>query len=473
MRYKEIAEQIIEDIRSGKLANGSRMPSLRKMSNLQGVSLTTTLNCYHMLEELGWIVAKPQSGFYVSRPLAEQATPELPQFKSQLREISTQESAITYRPGTYEPGPLGISQINPELMPTEALQRSLKRGIKRLALDIHAYPDRQGLHRLRYTLEQHFSGYGFPFQANELVITNGCIDAVRIGLEAASQPGDGIAISSPCFSGLLELLAGLGRKVVEIPCTPEGIDLEQFEHHLKQGTIKAGLFSTSHMNPQGISMSPQQKQALAELANHYQVPVIEDDIYMELGHGKVMPLPAKYWDKGGYVLWCASVSKTLTAGFRLGWCLPGRFLPSYLRLHGISHFGVSTPIQSAIADFISTGQYQSHLNKVRNQLRQNIRDYTQLLAERLPSSSRISQPEGGMVIWLQIPGLDSKALWQQACNTGLDLRVGPAFTTLPLYQDCLRINTGWPLDDKLVLLLEEMIKLIELNSAPLEQQQAS
>ncbi len=473
MRYKAIAEQIIEDIRSGKLAHGSRMPSLRKMSDLQGVSLTTTLNCYHMLEELGWIVAKPQSGFYISRPLAEQATPELPQFKSQLREISTQESAITYRPGTYEPGPLGISQINPELMPTEALQRSLKRGIKRLDLDIHAYPDRQGLRRLRYALEQHFSGYGFPFQANELVITNGCIDAVRIGLEAVSQPGDGIAISSPCFSGLLELLAGLDRRVVEIPCTPEGIDLEQFEHHLKQGTIKAGLFSTSHMNPQGISMSPQQKQALAELANQYQIPVIEDDIYMELGHGKVMPLPAKYWDRGGYVLWCASISKTLTAGFRLGWCLPGRFLPSYLRLHGISHFGVSTPIQSAIADFISTGQYQSHLNKVRNQLRQNIRDYTQLLVERLPACSRISQPEGGMVIWLQIPGLDSKALWQQACNTGLDLRVGPAFTTLPLYQDCLRINTGWPLDDKVVLLLEEMVKLIELNSAPLEQQQAS
>ena len=473
MRYKAIAEQIIEDIRMGKLAHGSRMPSLRKMSDLQGVSLTTTLNCYHMLEELGWILAKPQSGFYVSKPLAELATPELPQFKSQLREISPQESAISYRPGAYDPGPLGISQIAPELMPTETLQRSLKRGLKRLNLTIHAYPDRQGLHSLRYALEQHFSGYGFPFQAKELVITNGCIDAVRIGLEAISQPGDGIAISSPCFSGLLELLAGLGRKVVEIPCTEEGIDLEQFEAHLKQGSIKAGLFSTSHMNPQGISMSPRQKQALAKLANQYQVPVIEDDIYMELGHGKVMPLPAKYWDKGGYVLWCASVSKTLTAGFRLGWCLPGRFLPAYLRLHGISHFGVSTPVQSAIADFISTGQYHSHLNKVRSQLRQNIRDYTQQLVKLLPSNSRISQPEGGMVIWLQIPGLDSKALWQKACERGLDLRAGPAFTTLSLYQDCLRINTGWPLDDCVRQLLEKLAELIELYTPSIEQQRVS
>ncbi|MBB1486106.1 aminotransferase-like domain-containing protein [Oceanospirillum sediminis] len=459
MRYKVIVEQIIGDIRTGKLCHGSRMPSLRKMSGLMGVSMTTTLNAYHLLEELGWIVAKPQSGFYVSCPLSEQRAPEPPQFRSQLKEISLQESSVSYLPGVYEPGPLGISQLDPELMPTEALQRSLKRGMKRLNQSIHRYPDRQGDISLRQALSSHFEHYGFPFTDKELVITGGCIDAVRIGLEAISCPGDGIAISSPCFSGLLELLSGLSRKVVEIPCTAEGIDLEQFEYHLQQGTVKAGLFSTSHMNPQGISMSPQQKQTLAELANHYQVPVIEDDIYMELGHGKTMPLPAKYWDKGGYVLWCGSISKTLAAGFRLGWCLPGRFLPEYLRLHGITHFGVATPAQAGIADFINTGQYHSHLNKIRNYLQRNIRDYKNRLAELMPDGTAISQPEGGMVLWLQIPGLDSGALWKAACEQGTDLRAGPAFSTLPLYQDCLRINVGWPLNEFTDAILVQIAEL--------------
>ncbi|SJZ86389.1 transcriptional regulator, GntR family [Oceanospirillum multiglobuliferum] len=442
MRYKVIAEQIIEDIREGKLSLGARMPSLRNLSRLFSVSMTTALNCYHLLEELGWIIAKPQSGFYVALPLSEQRTPCLPQFLSRPTHVAIQESDLHHPKYS---GPLGISQLNPSDMPTNALHNSMKRGLKRLGHEIHRYPDRQGDLALRRSLEQHFAHYGFPFSANELVIANGCIDAVRIALEAISSTGDAIAISSPCFSGLLELLGGLGRRVVEIPSTSEGIDLEQLEQHLAQGTVVAGLFSTSHMNPQGISMSPSQKQALAALANRYQIPIIEDDIYMELGHGKVMPLPAKYWDKGGYVLWCGSVSKTLTAGFRLGWCLAGRHLPVYLKQHGISHFGVSAPVQAGLADFINSGQYHSHLQKTRLRLQQNIREYRAFLSERLPIETAISSPTGGLVLWLQVPNLNSQALWRAACEQSLDIRIGPAFSTLPLYQDCFRVNAGWSL----------------------------
>ncbi len=460
MRYQGIAEQIITDIQSEKLARGSRMPSLRKLAQQFNVSMTTAINTYHHLEELGWVIAKPQSGFYVSRPLLASKTPELPQFRSQLKSISFQESGINYLPGIYEPGPLGISQLAPDLMPTEALQRSLKRGLKRLSAQLHAYPDRQGDPALRLALEEHFSAYGFPLTARDLVITNGCIDAVRIALETVSDPGDAIAISSPCFSGLLELLAGLNRKVVEIPSTMEGIDLDQFEALLQAKTVKAGLFSTSHMNPQGISMTADQKQRLAELANHYRTPVIEDDIYIELGQSKTLPLPAKYWDKGGYLLWCGSVSKTLSAGFRVGWCLPGRFFTAYERRHGVNHFGVSTPVQAGLADFINTGQYHTHLNRIRTQLQQNLKNYRQYLLDHLPDGCAVSQPTGGMVLWLQIPGLDSKQLWQEAIAEELDLRIGPAFTTLDLYQDYVRINTGWPLDENIEVMLARFVGLV-------------
>ncbi|WP_417594849.1 PLP-dependent aminotransferase family protein [Oceanospirillum sp.] len=460
MRYQGIAEQIITDIQAEKLPHGSRMPSLRKLAQQFNISMTTAINTYHYLEELGWIIAKPQSGFYVSRPLLASKTPELPQFRSQLKSISFQESGINYQPGIYEPGPLGISQLAPDLMPTEALQRSLKRGISRLARQLHNYPDRQGDPALRLALEEHFCTYGFPFSAKDLVITGGCIDGVRIALETVSDPGDAIAISSPCFSGLLELLAGLNRNVVEIPSTEEGIDLDQFEVLLKNKTVKAGLFSTSHMNPQGISMSAAQKQRLAELANQYQIPVIEDDIYIELGQSKTLPLPAKYWDKGGFLLWCGSVSKTLSAGFRVGWCLPGQFFTGYERRHGVNHFGISTPVQAGLADFINTGQYRRHLNRARIQLQKNLKDYREYLLAHLPEGSAVSQPTGGMVLWLQIPGLNSQSLWQQAIKEGLDLRIGPAFTTLDYYQDYVRINAGWPLDEQIEALLARFVGLI-------------
>ncbi|KDE39888.1 Transcriptional regulator, GntR family domain [Nitrincola lacisaponensis] len=465
MRYQGIAEKIIDDISHKKLAQGSRMPSLRKLAQQFDVSMTTAINTYHHLEELGWIIAKPQSGFYVSQPLLSSQTPALPQFRSQPKSLAFRESEIDYLTGLQQPGPLGISQLGPSMMPIESLQRSMKRGLKRLDQQLCSYPDRQGDPALRKALAQHFSNQGFPFKDEELVITGGCINAVRMALETVSGPGDTIAVNSPCFSGLLELLAELDRQVIEIPSTDEGVDLDQFEHLLQATTIKAGLFSTSHMNPQGISMSAQQKQRLAELANQYQTPVIEDDIYIELGQGKTLPLPAKHWDKGGFLLWCSSVSKTLSAGLRLGWCLPGRFLNAYLHRHAVSHFGISTPVQAGLTDFISTGQYQSHLNKVRLTLQQNLRDYRAFLMQTLPPDTAISSPTGGMVLWLQIPGLNSKHLWKRAVQQQLDLRIGPAFTTLDLYQSYVRLNAGWPLDEAIQSRLEHFSALVDQSLA--------
>ncbi|MDX1321121.1 MAG: hypothetical protein R3207_13170, partial [Oceanospirillum sp.] len=83
------------------------------------------------------------------------------------------------------------------------------------------------------------------------------------------------------------------------------------------------------------------------------------------------------------------------------------------------------------------------------------------LLDHLPEDCAISQPTGGMVLWLQIPGLNSKQLWQEAIAEELDLRIGPAFTTLELYQDYVRINTGWPLDEKIEVMLARFVELVK------------
>ena len=227
MRYKRLAEQIIQDCLNNIYAPGSKMPSLRKMAHIQNVSLTTAQNCYHYLEELGWIVSKPQSGFYVSRPFGTHDAPKPLHFTSQITSLNTQDFSGNVLSEVFPHSVLGISQISPDLMPTLPLQRCFKRAISESSRHLHQYPNIQGIEALRNALSHHFSAYGLPLPSDDWVITNGCINAVYLAVEATTQEGDAIAITSPCFGGLLEMLAMMKRNVVELPCNNTGIDLQE------------------------------------------------------------------------------------------------------------------------------------------------------------------------------------------------------------------------------------------------------
>ncbi len=451
MRYIDLAEMCITDISSGKLVQNSRMPSLRNFRQQHLISMTTALNCYQHLESFGWIVAKPQSGYFVCGQRTLNEKPELVAFKSIMTDPKLpaveNHSLFNHSINKDIVGPLGVARISADFIPLDKLQHSFRRALKRQGSNISFYPDVQGEKILRDTLSSHFKSYDFHIPSDELLITNGCMDAIRTAIEICTDIGDAVAISSPCFNGLLDMLAALGRKVVEIPSTEQGIDLVQLEQHMKSKQIKAGLFCTSHMNPQGISMTALQKQHLVKLAQTYKIPIIEDDVYIELAHSKVMPLPAKHWDKQGYILWCGSASKTIAAGYRLGWCWPGRFSEQYLQKRKYCNQGVSSPVQLALADFISNGDYSKHLKKLRVAMQQHTLSYQNYLTKNLPVASKISSPSGGFVLWVQVPNLNGRKLLEQANKINIDIRIGEQFSTRDMYQDYFRLNTGFTITE--------------------------
>lgn len=437
--YIELADDVIETIQTGKRSVGARMPSIRQFTALNQVSKTTALSCYHLLQERGWLQAKPQSGFYTSLPMGDRPTPLSPKFDAVVTKPKRPRFSLAERDS-----PFYASQLAPELIPLDLLNRCFKRANSRGNSGINLYPEAQGCKQLINSLTTHLSQHYFPVSEN-MVITNGCIDAVRSAIEVTTKEGDAIAITSPCFNGLLELLANTKRLVVEIPSHDGTLDLEQLEQHMKRGTIQACLLSSNHINPQGVSLSVTQKQTLAKLAEKYRVAIIEDDVYLELSYTKENPLPIKHWDKKGWVLWCGSISKTLSPSYRIGWCEPGRFYNQYLEQRQVQFYGVSQPMQNTLAEFIATGLYQKHLKKLRLILTQQSRDYYQFLQINLPSNTRLSAAQGGMVIWIQIPKLDSQKLFTESKKLGIGFRSGPEFSSRNLYKNYLRINAGWPI----------------------------
>lgn len=453
IKYQAIAQRFIDDIQHGRLTAGMRMPSLRQLAQLHEISLTTAVSCYQELESMGWVESRPQAGFFVREQRPNLPTPEWASFASQIQVPSATQ------PKPSLSGPLGMSRIALDDRVTEQLTKSFRRAIRLSHTRLGEYPDPQGELRLRNALANHFSASGWQLSSADILITHGCLDGVRKALECTTQVGDSVAISSPCYNGLLALLSELKRNIVEIPSRNDGIDLDQLEQHLQANHVQAGLFCTTHMNPQGITMSVAQKQRLASLARRYRTPIIEDDIYVELSHQGRLTLPASSYDHSGYMIWCGSASKTLSPSLRLGWCWPGR----YLRAMVNKDYGVAVPMQYALADMLQNGSYAKHLKRVRAQLATHQHHYLSYLASALPANARVTQPSGGLVLWIQVPGLDAVELVSQAQQHNIDLRGGHQFTGLTLYRDCLRINIGYPLPDvqaqlaRLMALINEQV----------------
>lgn len=123
-------------------------------------------------------------------------------------------------------GPLGYSRFEVSDKLTHQLEQSFRRANRRLGERLNFYPTQQGDVMLRGVLSAHFANYSFHFTPDQLVITHGCMDAIRTAIDVCTSPGDAIAVSSPCFNGLLTLLREMSRNIVEIPSVASGIDLD-------------------------------------------------------------------------------------------------------------------------------------------------------------------------------------------------------------------------------------------------------
>lgn len=435
MKYPQVANQILAHIQQQGLPYGSKMPSLRQLCQQFNISLTTARNTYEHLEKQGWLVAKPRSGYFVSLPLTNERLPATPSFTGRIQHIEPVQHLWALATNH----PFGYSRTQPSWFPESAFRQAMKQACANELTELCRQPHFLGLDKLRQTLSHHWQQSELSIDPNELMITTGCLDAVRLALKSCTKDGDAIAVSSPCFDGLLQVLAQENRRVIELPCTHQGLDLVQLEVLMRSGAIKANLFSSNHLNPLGICLPTEQKRQLAQMAAKYQCPIIEDDVYFELGYLQ-QPLPIKHWDSSGYVLWCGSMAKSLGEGIRVGWCATGQFKQQAIEVAAPIFSQPALVMQAALSNFINNRQYQRHLSSVRSKLQQNMAEYRQFLLQHLPDTFRISLPEGGTVLWIEAP--------YPLSNFPFNLRQGSRFTTRQQYQNYCRINFGWALSDE-------------------------
>lgn len=452
--YLRVARQIEGQIRKGALRVGDKVPSIRGLKRQQGVSVSTVLQAYFWLENQGWIEPRPQSGFYVRVPFA-QLVPE-PDFQSS-RSVPTEIGVgdllkeVMYSIGDHTLVPLGAASACPSLYPN----RKLNRIIHEITRENPAHSSRcdftMGLTPLRRQIARLSIGHGCAFSPNEVVITCGAMEALNLGLRAVARAGDVIAIESPTYFAILQIIESLGMKAIEIPTHPRsGMDLNALESAIRKHRVRACFSVTNCHNPLGFILDERDKKDLVGLITKHNVPLIEDDIYGDIAFNGIRPKTAKAFDTEGLVLLCSSFSKVLAPGFRIGWIQPGRFLDTVTRLKFISSISSPSLPQLAIAEFIQSGGYDRYLRGLRRSLANQVQLYSQGIVQYFPEGTKISRPAGGYVLWVELPEtIDALKLYRAALAKGISIVPGLIFSASGRFKNHIRISCGHPWSDSI------------------------
>src|SRR5262249_13555746 len=391
------------------------------------------------------VEARPRSGYFVTRAAthAPEPAPSKPPATARYAVTPTllQEfiNAVD-RPGVIR---LGAALPAPDWFPTRQLARLSSSIIRRKPELTAMYQVTRGAPALRQAIARRALEIGCHLQAEDIVITNGCVEALNLCLRSVARPGDTVALESPTYFLLLHALESLGLKAIEIPTHPKtGASLEAIDlATAKQGAVKAILLMPTHSNPRGSVMPDENKARLVTLCEERAVALIEDDVYGETSFGNARPFPAKAWDKRGSVLYCSSFTKTLAAGMRVGWCAPGRYIEEVAIAKRATSVFTAHQSQLAIAEFIATGAYDHHLRRLRGFVRDNARRMMQCIGESFPADCRVTQPTGGFVLWIELPRkVDAIELFRRAQTKNIIIAPGPLFTMSNRYNNFIRLS---------------------------------
>ncbi|MBF9019017.1 MULTISPECIES: PLP-dependent aminotransferase family protein, partial [unclassified Oceanispirochaeta] len=452
-RYEEISAHLSSAIEEGTIPFGSRLPSLRIMSQRYNCAVSVVMQAYELLERQGLVNAIEKSGYFASNP----RTSPLPEPQKEKYYLKSEEATpLSILGRIVEAGndetivPLGAGKPHESNLPIKSLKQNFIRILKEESHWISDYCDEGGHRELRKEIAAIMLKRGVSVSSREILITNGCTEALSLGIQSCSSPGDVIVTESPVFLGIIQILNQLKRRVIPIPTsTTDGMDLIQLESVLAREEVKAVIMTAIYQNPLGFLMKEKNRKKVINLAEKYGVTVIEDDVYNQCSFDHKEERPIKSFDREGDVIYCSSFSKTISPGMRCGWLIGGKNHESCRRLKMGLTLGGNPAVQQAVAEYLKSSRYSQNILQLQKATARQASELKQILISEFPKGTAITKPEGGFYFWVELPGnTDTLQLFEDAIKCGISTVPGQAFTTGKRYSNCLRISFASPITDE-------------------------
>ena len=465
--YLKIARILQEQIENSIYKEGERLPSIRSLQKEYAMSINTIKHAFLELESRSLIEARPKSGYFVSASyrsvLQMPSAGKYTNFEDNIPKDDLISKVFdTFQNKEVTRFSLGVPDKS--FLPLAKLNKSTIKVLRKLDQGGTNYEPVQGSINLRRNVARWSRVMEGKLDQDDLVITSGAINAIYNCLLAVTQPGDAIAIESPVYFGLLQIAQLLGLRVIELPTHPvTGIEIEGLKKVLPK--IKACCLTSNFSNPLGSLMPDEHKKEVVKMLTHHNIPLIEDDLYGNLYFGSTQPQPCKAFDEAGIVLWCGSVSKVLAPGYRVGWVTPGKFKQKIIRQKLLQTIATPSLYQEVVADFMEHGRFDHHLHTFRQKLFMNHQNFQRAIENYFPENTKISQPQGGFVLWLELEEkINTEHLYDTALKHNITFAPGRMFTQHEQYNNCLRLNYAMQWNERLENELKKLGHLVYMMS---------
>ena len=431
--HKQITNYMKEKIANGEWTIGYKLPPQRTLAKVLGVNRSTVVTAYDELIAEGLIEGRRGSGTsVVNNTWNLLATTPPPDWNSYVNVGTHKPNLPTIQEinqAEFTPNiiRLGTGELSPDLIPRLSMKKIFQQLSKR---DIsYGYEEPKGLLLLREQISNYLRTIGILASPSSILIVSGALQALQLISVGLLHRGSTVLTEKPSYLHSLNVFQSAGMRLAGIPMDQDGIQAKLIQAYKKQHNAALLYTIPTFHNPTGALMSEERRKQLLETCQQLQLPLIEDDVYRELWFDEKPPKPMKAYDKNGLVLYLGSLSKSLSPGLRIGWMVgPEPVVDHLADIKMQTDYGSSSLSQWAAAEWLSSGLYNEHLNKVRTQLKIR-RDFTlETLNNYFSDIAVWEKPTGGFYIWLKLlPSLSMRKLFEMALAEGILLNPGNVY----------------------------------------------
>ena len=429
--YRQLYERLREQILTGALPEGTRLPPERALADRLGVNRSTIVHGYRELVADGLIEQRVGSGSRVAALPAGQ--PE----RSAAAGVPWWVTLPPWRVGQYPAvlGELAASEHGEQIAFVQGVPpedpsplADLAASFARVGGNVNyvlTYGDSEGYLPLREAVAERMRRRGCDVDVRDVLMLTGSTQGITLVAQSLAEPGDEIIVEAPTYPGALQIFQIHGLRAIPVPVDEHGVRVDHIEAILRTRRPRFIYTMPSLHNPTGVTLSDDRRERLVTLARRWGVPIVEDDPYGELAQSTLAPLVARGSD---YVIYVSSFSKTIAPSLRLGWMVAPRTIYDRLLLRKQSYdMATSMYIQAGVDDFVR-GAYDSHVRALRIELAARRKIANDAIAKYWPATLRVDPNADGYYVWATASReFRARALLASAERRGVSFLFGEPF----------------------------------------------